>query len=519
MFTVNRVFKAGICAAYLATLTGASVIVCSPALAAEPTSEEPAHARWREIMIGMDTPHEGCFQATFPSTLWETIPCRTLSEHAHPVPRRVNPGQPQTTGNGNDYALVAGGLINQTVGSFPSVSDVLSEFSAGVPLIQNAGILGPNEYSLQINTNDNSSTSACYGGASECTVWQQFLYSTDYEVQGSAAVYMQYWLLGFGPKGASCPSGYWSQDTLVGTDCYKNSGAVSAPDVPITGLGNLKLTGKTVPGGSDTVTLTLANGTQVYSVNATDSVLRIGTVWTESEFNIVGDAGGSEALFNPGAAITVNVAATFGSSAAPMCETSAGTTGETNNLVLGSCATAGGTMPSIQFTESYDLPIGSPVALFRYYAPGSDDHFYTTNGAELGGGGGGWDYEGVQAYIAPLQQSGTIPLYRYYNGGNSKHFYTTNLSELGTCNQGQPAALGYVCEGVAGYVLPAPTGSGCLLAGEQRATCIPSGTTPLYRYRNVDNGAHFYTTTWSELGGGSGAWVYEGVQCLVWTSP
>jgi len=29
-----------------------------------------------------------------------------------------------------------------------------------------------------------------------------------------------------------------------------------------------------------------------------------------------------------------------------------GSTGETNNLTLGSCTTAGGTSPSIQFTES-----------------------------------------------------------------------------------------------------------------------------------------------------------------------
>jgi len=330
----------------------ASVIASSLAVAAEPNPGDPAHTQWRDTMIRMDTPHEGCFQATFPSTLWERVPCRTISKHAHPEHRRANSVQAQAAGNGNDYALVAsaGDPITQTVGSFPLVSAVESESSVG----GDGGILGVNEYTLQINTNDHASTSACSGGAAGCTVWQQFIYATDYETQGSAAVFMQYWLLGFG---ASCPSGYWSSPPV---DCYKNSNYVSVPDVPIPDLGNLKLTGTAVKSGNDTVTF--ANGTQAYSVSAPDSVLQIGTVWEQSEFNVVGDCGLSEAVFNPGAAITVNVAANFGSTAAPQCPSGAGTTGETNNLVLGSCVTAGGTMPSIQFAESYDVvPIGSPI--------------------------------------------------------------------------------------------------------------------------------------------------------------
>ncbi len=57
---------------------------------------------------------------------------------------------------GKDYVIVAPGanLITQTVGSFPSVSGVTSESGAG----------GANDYSLQLNTNFNLSTSACSGG-------------------------------------------------------------------------------------------------------------------------------------------------------------------------------------------------------------------------------------------------------------------------------------------------------------------------------------------------------------------
>jgi hypothetical protein len=49
---------------------------------------------------------------------------------------------------------------------------------------------------------------------------------------------------------------------------------------------------------NDTVVFT--NGTTAYSVSGSDSVLDISQVWQQSEFNVVGDAGGSRADFNKG---------------------------------------------------------------------------------------------------------------------------------------------------------------------------------------------------------------------------
>src|SRR5579862_4347772 len=72
--------------------------------------ENPAHVQWRETIIHTPTPHEGCFRATFPNTAWEATACGAISVHTHPLPRKARPGEPQTTGNGHDYALVAGGL-------------------------------------------------------------------------------------------------------------------------------------------------------------------------------------------------------------------------------------------------------------------------------------------------------------------------------------------------------------------------------------------------------------------------
>jgi hypothetical protein len=319
-----------------------------PQAFAATASGEPAKAQWRETMLHKGTPGVGCFQASFPATRWTPAACHEVTGHSHPLPRAAELIVPETVGNGNDYAIVAPGtnLITQTIGSFPSVVGVTSEKSVGVPAFGNGGVLGPNEYTLQINTNSNSSTSACNGGAPGCTVWQQYLYAPDQLTAGKGGVFIQYWLLGYGAGGAACPSGYNTSQT----SCFKNSSAVEAPDTPITGLGNLQLTATAAAGGNDTVSF--FDGTTVYTVTASDSVLKIGTVWNQSEFNIVGDAGGSEAVFNAGSVITVNVAAQYGSTTAPTCATGAGTTGETNNLNLLPCSATGGTTPNIQFIES-----------------------------------------------------------------------------------------------------------------------------------------------------------------------
>lgn len=305
--------------------------------------EAQARANWREDIAHIATPSEGCFQATYPSIVWHQTACHEVVPRVQPTPRWALLGASETAGNGNDYTLQTTSLITQTVGTFPTVTGVTSETGTGVASYGGGGILGPNEYSLQINSSFNSTTAACKSH-SGCTIWQQFVYAPDYEVQGKGAVFMQYWMIGYGRR---CPSG-WGSDGAG--DCYKNSAAATAPDVPATQLANVKLTGSVTAGGNDTVVFT--NGTQAYSSSGKDSVLYLAQVWKESEFNVVGNAGGSEAVFNSGSSITVKVAVTDGSTAAPSCVANSGTTGESNNLNLGSCTASGGSSPSIQFTES-----------------------------------------------------------------------------------------------------------------------------------------------------------------------
>lgn len=310
--------------------------------------EAVARQAWRENMAQIATPSVGCFQAAYPSIIWEQVACKQLTPRAHTLPSKVKQSHliPETAGNGNDYVLQAPGssIISQTTGSFPSVTGVTSEQGVGVPAYGNGGILGANEYSLQINSQFTSTTSACKSH-SGCTVWQQFVYAPDYEVQGSAAGFMQYWLIGYG--GTRCPSGWGSDGS---GDCYRNSNYVSIPDVPATQLGSLSVKGTATSGGNDTITVTY--GTTAYSASGADSVVYLATVWKQSEFNVVGNAGGSEADFNSGSSITVKVASTYGSTTAPTCVANDGSTGESNNLNLGSCSATGGSSPYIQFTES-----------------------------------------------------------------------------------------------------------------------------------------------------------------------
>jgi hypothetical protein len=54
-----------------------------------------------------------------------------------------------------------------------------------------------------------------------------------------------------------------------GGDCYANSAYVTAPDMPITALGKLTLSGTVAAGGNDTVVFN--NGTEAYSITGKDS--------------------------------------------------------------------------------------------------------------------------------------------------------------------------------------------------------------------------------------------------------
>jgi hypothetical protein len=321
-----------------------AVAVASTEQALDP-AEAQAQASWRADIALIAVPADGCFHAAYPNLFWEQVACGVGQPRVHSVPPTVTGGVGGVVGNGHDYAAGVTGLISKAYGTFPSVTGVTKEKSVGVAAFGGGGILGPNEYTLQLNTNFLDTTTSACDGHSGCLVWQQFIYSTDYLTDDEAEVFMQYWLIGWGTS--ACPSGFGSDGA---GDCYGNSSYAAVPDLKIKDLGGETLTGSAVSGGNDTVTFTY--GGDSYAVSGKDSVLDIATVWNLAEFNVVGDAGGSRADFNTGSSVTVNLAVTSGSAAKPACLKNAGTTGETNNLKLGACTRSGGATPAIEFTES-----------------------------------------------------------------------------------------------------------------------------------------------------------------------
>ncbi len=316
---VGRFLRYGVSAAGLV-----GILSFSSAIAAPPTDDAEALARdnWSEAISNTEVPHEGCFMAEYPSTTWMPVGC--IRAPNRPYVPKSGAGS-QTVGNGHDYAAGVSGLLTRTMGTFPVVTGVTSETDDGVS----------NDYSLQLNSNF-MSTAAC-NGHSGCLSWQQFIYSS-----GENAVFMQYWLINYGTP---CPAGW----NAFSGSCYKNSAAVFAPLLPISDLSGMKVTGRATVNKSDVVMFTGAG--IAYSVSGSDHVVDLATAWQQSEFNIIGDGGGSKAVFNTGSHITVRIAVTDGSSSAPTCVANGGTTGETNNLNLGTCTGTGGTGPHIQFVE------------------------------------------------------------------------------------------------------------------------------------------------------------------------
>jgi hypothetical protein len=304
---------------------------------------------WRAVMAQNPPEEAGCFHESYPNLVREKVNCSAARPRVHPVHRTG--GGPEEVGNGHDYVAETTGKTFWAGGSFLDVS-VQSEASAPVYAFGGGGILGSNEYSLQLNTNELMTTSACDGSTTfGCHVWQQFVYATDYDCgifSCDAGVLIQYWLLDYG----ECPAN-WNQESQDSNNCWINSSIAAAPDFPITDLANLSLHAGAKAGGQDCAVVYDNTGAG-WGVCASDSVLDISSVWNKTEWGIFGDTGGSQAQFGFGTNFFQLLQVNDGSGAAPTCIANDGTTGETNNLNLGSCKTlvGNGLYPRIRFTES-----------------------------------------------------------------------------------------------------------------------------------------------------------------------
>ncbi|UPG96651.1 hypothetical protein L2Y97_03045 [Luteibacter aegosomatissinici] len=313
-------------------------------------AQAQAVSSWNETIRQQAPNVEGCFHASFPSAGWQAERCEAPPSFVS-VPPVTNGNGLTTTarsesiftvGNGNDYAARTGSLTKSAVGTFPTVTGVTT---------------GTADYSLQINTNIGSNPTTCSQfGYSSCQTWEQFIYSTDSDgnsANGRTPVaFIQDWFFAGSQSqynSVGCPSGWYSYPAQYA--CYRNSNAVSVPLVAVSNIGTIQLTGSATSGGVDTVTFSVSGS--AHSVSQTATTLNINRIWNQSEFNIFGNGSDNPVVsFNKGSHVTVNLAVNDGSTSAPTCLGSAGTTYEQNNLTLGSCTATGGSSPHISFVES-----------------------------------------------------------------------------------------------------------------------------------------------------------------------
>ncbi|MGB6177107.1 MAG: hypothetical protein WBF43_12405 [Methylocella sp.] len=105
---------------------------------------------------------------------------------------------------------------------------------------------------------------------------------------------------------------------------------------------------------NDSIAVTVG-GSQPYTASGNNYFADLGSQWQEAEFNVFGDGGGDQAVFNSGSTVNVHTAVESGTTSAHSCDLQS-FTGETNNLNLVSpcCSVAGvnGETPAILLTES-----------------------------------------------------------------------------------------------------------------------------------------------------------------------
>lgn len=292
----------------------------------------PNLSAWKQAIGNVATPGEGCFTASYPSVTWHRVAC-TVAPLRPFMPRDGRAGR--TVGDGNDYAAVSAGLTTKATGSFPVVSGVKTEKNNG----------NSSEYSLQLNSNFSAASPACAKAKkpASCLGWEQFVFSEDGGQEGSGVLFVQYWLIDYNK---ACPSGWMK----FSKDCFRNSdSSIGVPKQTIKQLANLQLSGQA---SKSLDTSTLVTAAKAYTMTGKDNILGLVKFWNASEFNIIGNGNGSEATFNKGASITVQIALKDGTTVAPICQANAGTTAETNNLNLGACTASGGASPSVTFTQS-----------------------------------------------------------------------------------------------------------------------------------------------------------------------
>ena len=351
----------GLVAAVIAAVSSGQVIAASAEVdstrsPSAPMAKSRSHEQWRRTMSHI-AGDRGCYRADYPEKTWKSVPCSVAPLIPHPPRKRTGPVV-DAVGNGSDYSaeLPGGPLLTYGEGSF-GTSAVVSETDGAA-----------DSYSLQLNTNQFAS-SAC-NGVPGCTGWQQYIFDNNAAGSGTAALYIQYWLVNYP---SPCPAGYtFYPGGAGGSGCFKNSTAVAVPVQALINLSGLALTGTAVDGGLDQTTL--STGTSIYSTFGEDTVLNASLGWTTAEFNVFGySSAGPLATFGSGTLLSIETMVSNGVTTAAPTVLGEGFTFESNNLTLSplTCSVADPDGPYIWFQESFGATPAStcPITPISLPAP------------------------------------------------------------------------------------------------------------------------------------------------------
>jgi hypothetical protein len=412
---------------------------------------------WRQAILHTKRPKKSCYTASYPDTAWTEVACIQPPNVPQQLPLCG-------AGNGNNsvgkFAHESGqgavtGIV-ESEGSFDSATGVTGECGVkcsggNCPSEKSCTGLQSNAFSLQLNTQFFPTAKLCSDNKiQDCEGWEQFVFSNSEcgphntcggpPIDSLACVYIQYWLYDYSTNG-TCPSSAWHQPPSPTPLPYCLANSTMATPVPqqvVTNaeLQSLKLTGAPMhlptnaplesgnPGAQngsipedDTVTLTI--GSTVYSASGDDYFPDLASNWQYSEFNILGDACGNQAWFNPGTTLQVRTLVDSATSG-PSCSHT-GCTGESNNLELGLCSAFGGASPGIAFTEALSgTPQGNVVVLYNPDVGQADVIGFDKSGKQIkdvpqSGWRTTWDKAVVGDFIGASQGKQLVPQVLLYD--------------------------------------------------------------------------------------------------------
>ncbi len=141
-----------------------------------------------------------------------------------------------------------------------------------------------------------------------------------------------------------------------------------------------------------------------------------------------------------------------------------------------------------------------PAAVYRFWSPLSQRHFYTISRGErdklIDESEGVWEYESIAFYASTRSFADMLPVHRFWSPKQSSHFWTIDEKEAQKMIREQADV--WIYEGVAYYAFPPYK--------------QPWGTVPVYRFWWKQRGGHFFTASDEERDKllKDPTWTYEG---------